>query len=67
MNKYNSILNTTNQRKDELLQYFCNPILVDSDKISILGNNESIGIVVPDGKKFRMYTMHQKINVYHPK
>ena len=25
MNKYNSILNTTNQRKDGLIQYFYNP------------------------------------------
>lgn len=37
------------------------------DKNPILGNNESSGILVPDGNKFRMYTMHRKINVYLPK
>jgi hypothetical protein len=67
MNKYNSILNTINQRKDGLIQFFIIPLLIDSDKISILGNNESSGIVLPDEKKFRMYTMHRKINIYLPK
>lgn len=29
--------------------------------------NQSSGIVVPDGKKFRLYTMHNEVRVYLPK
>jgi hypothetical protein len=30
----------------------------------ILGNNQSSGIVLKDGKGFRLYTMHKKVNLY---
>jgi sucrose-6-phosphate hydrolase SacC (GH32 family) len=30
----------------------------------IIGQNKSSGIVVPDGKGFRLYTMHPEVNVY---
>jgi glutathionyl-hydroquinone reductase len=43
---------------------FIIPILVDTDKNPILGNNESSGIVVTYGKKFRMFTMPGKINLH---
>ena len=39
-------------------KYGANPILKD---------NKSSGILVNDGKKFRMYTMHPEVNVYFPK
>jgi len=39
-------------------KYKANPILKD---------NKSSGILVNDGKKFRMYTMHPEANVYFPK
>ncbi|MBX3242063.1 MAG: glycosylase [Chitinophagaceae bacterium] len=32
----------------------------------ILGDDTSSGIVVPDGKKFRMYTMHKKVQLFLP-
>jgi len=36
-------------------KYRANPILKD---------NKSSGILVNDGKNFRMYTMHPEVNVY---
>lgn len=39
-------------------KYANNPILKD---------NKSSGILVHDGKQFRMYTMHPEVNVYFPK
>jgi len=30
----------------------------------ILGNNQSSGILVSDGKQFRLYTMHRRINLF---
>ena len=36
-------------------------------KNPILGFNKSSGIVVNDGEKFRLYTMHPEVNVYFPK
>jgi len=30
----------------------------------IIGNNQSSGIVLKDGKGFRLYTMHRKVNLY---
>jgi len=39
-------------------KYGANPILKD---------NKSSGILVNDGKNFRMYTMHPEVNVYFPK
>jgi predicted GH43/DUF377 family glycosyl hydrolase len=35
-------------------------------KNPILGDNTSSGIVVPDGEKFRLYTMHSEVRVYLP-
>jgi len=32
----------------------------------IVGNNKSSGILVHDGKKYRLYTMHPEVNVYFP-
>ncbi len=32
----------------------------------IVGNNKSSGILVNDGKRFRLYTMHPEVNVYFP-
>ncbi|WP_339815644.1 glycosylase [uncultured Imperialibacter sp.] len=33
----------------------------------IMGENRSSGILVPDGSKFRLYTMHDKVEVFFPK
>jgi hypothetical protein len=33
----------------------------------IMGENRSSGILVPDGDKFRLYTMHDKVEVHFPK
>jgi len=33
----------------------------------IMGMNRSSGILVPDGDKFRLYTMHDKVEVHFPK
>jgi hypothetical protein len=35
-------------------------------KNPIVGNNRSSGIMVNDGKRYRLYTMHQEVNVYFP-
>jgi beta-1,2-mannobiose phosphorylase / 1,2-beta-oligomannan phosphorylase len=32
----------------------------------IIGNNRSSGILVNDGKQYRLYTMHPEVNVYFP-
>ncbi|MES1214310.1 MAG: glycosylase [Bacteroidota bacterium] len=32
----------------------------------IIGNNKSSGILVNDGKQYRLYTMHPEVNVYFP-
>lgn len=32
----------------------------------IVGNNKSSGILVNDGKRYRLYTMHPEVNVYFP-
>jgi len=32
----------------------------------IVGNNKSSGILVHDGKQYRLYTMHPEVNVYFP-
>lgn len=32
----------------------------------IIGNNSSSGILVPDGGRYRLYTMHPAVNVYLP-
>lgn len=32
----------------------------------IIGNNNSSGILVNDGKQYRLYTMHPEVNVYFP-
>lgn len=32
----------------------------------IIGNNRSSGILVDDGKQYRMYTMHPEVNLYFP-
>ena len=34
------------------------------EKNPIMGNNQSSGIVLKDGKGFRLYTMHRKVNLY---
>jgi predicted GH43/DUF377 family glycosyl hydrolase len=34
------------------------------EKNPIIGNNQSSGIVLKDGKGFRLYTMHKKVNLY---
>lgn len=36
------------------------------DKNPIIGDNTSSGIVVPDGNKFRLYTMHPDVKVFLP-
>ncbi|MHA8087362.1 glycoside hydrolase family protein [Aquirufa sp. Wall-65K1] len=33
----------------------------------IIGNNESSNIILPEGKGFRMYTMHAQVHVYQSK
>ncbi|MBD0776385.1 glycosylase [Maribacter sp. ANRC-HE7] len=33
----------------------------------IMGGNRSSGLLVPDGDKFRLYTMHRKVEVHYPK
>jgi predicted GH43/DUF377 family glycosyl hydrolase len=33
-------------------------------KNPIIGNNQSSGMVLKDGKGFRLYTMHKKVNLY---
>lgn len=33
----------------------------------ILGEDNSSGILVPDGEKFRLYVMHRKVNLFLPK
>lgn len=33
----------------------------------IMGDNRSSGIVVPEGNKFRLYTMHNQVEVFFPK
>ena len=33
----------------------------------IIGNNQSSGIVVIDGKNIQFYTMHRKVNMFLPK
>jgi beta-1,2-mannobiose phosphorylase / 1,2-beta-oligomannan phosphorylase len=33
----------------------------------IMGENRSSGILVPDGSKFRLYTMHDKVEAFLPK
>ncbi len=33
----------------------------------IIGNNKSSGIVVPDGHGYRLYTMHQQVDVFYPR
>ena len=35
-------------------------------KNPIVGNNKSSGILVNDGKVYRLYTMHPEVNVYFP-
>ncbi len=35
-------------------------------KNPIVGNNRSSGILVNDGKRYRLYTMHPEVNVYFP-
>jgi len=37
------------------------------EKNPIIGNNQSSGIVLKDGKGFRLYTMHRKVNLYFSK
>ncbi|QEC68295.1 glycosylase [Panacibacter ginsenosidivorans] len=32
----------------------------------VVGNNKSSGILVNDGKRYRLYTMHPEVNVYFP-
>jgi sucrose-6-phosphate hydrolase SacC (GH32 family) len=32
----------------------------------VIGNNKSSGILVNDGKQYRLYTMHPEVNVYFP-
>lgn len=32
----------------------------------IVGNNKSSGILVHDGRRYRLYTMHPEVNVYFP-
>jgi sucrose-6-phosphate hydrolase SacC (GH32 family) len=32
----------------------------------IIDNNKSSGILVNDGKQFRLYTMHPEMNIYFP-
>jgi predicted GH43/DUF377 family glycosyl hydrolase len=34
------------------------------DQNPIMGNNQSSGMVLKDGKGFRLYTMHKKVNLY---
>ena len=34
------------------------------EKNPIMGNNQSSGMVLKDGKGFRLYTMHKKVNLY---
>lgn len=34
------------------------------EKNPIMGNNQSSGMVLKDGKGFRLYTMHRKVNLY---
>jgi len=34
------------------------------EKNPIMGNNQSSGMVLKDGKGFRIYTMHKKVNLY---
>ena len=34
------------------------------EKNPIIGNNQSSGMVLKDGKGFRLYTMHKKVNLY---
>jgi predicted GH43/DUF377 family glycosyl hydrolase len=34
------------------------------EKNPIIGNNQSSGMVLKDGKGFRLYTMHRKVNLY---
>jgi predicted GH43/DUF377 family glycosyl hydrolase len=34
------------------------------EKNPIMGNNQSSGLVLKDGKGFRLYTMHRKVNLY---
>lgn len=36
------------------------------NKNPILKNNQSSGIVIKDHKKFRLYTMHRRVNLYIP-
>jgi hypothetical protein len=36
------------------------------EKNPIIGNDKSSGILVYDGKHYRMYTMHPEVNVYFP-
>lgn len=35
-------------------------------KNPIIGENKSSGIMVNDGKRYRLYTMHEKVEVYFP-
>jgi len=50
-------------------------VCVSDDKIHwqkypanpIVGENKSSGILVPDGKRFRLYTMHPEVRLYLPK
>jgi predicted GH43/DUF377 family glycosyl hydrolase len=37
------------------------------EKNPIIGNNQSSGMVLKDGKGFRLYTMHRKVNLYFSK
>ncbi|CAN5677611.1 hypothetical protein BH10BAC2_BH10BAC2_02820 [soil metagenome] len=36
------------------------------EKNPIIGNDRSSGILVNDGKRYRLYTMHPEVNVYFP-
>jgi hypothetical protein len=36
-------------------------------KNPIVAGNKSSGIVVPDGQSFRLYTMHEQMDVYFPR
>ncbi|MEO9892972.1 hypothetical protein [Aurantibacter sp.] len=36
------------------------------DENPIMGENKSSGILVPDGDKFRLYTMHDKVELHYP-
>lgn len=36
------------------------------EKNPIIGNDQSSGILVNDGKRYRLYTMHPEVNVYFP-